>query len=168
MNYHFYGWQTANVKPVGNEYKGIDDPRQLYDALKNIWCEYTCAPRLRSEWSKDNVTLGQCSITAFLVQDIFGGDVYGIKRPGGNYHCYNVVGDVVFDLTSEQFGDEVLSYEGNELQDRHDHFAKEEKKLRYEYLRVLLKKYLMNEIPEGLSGELFICESGGNEEILFV
>ena len=58
----------------------------------------------------ENMTLGQCSITAFLAQDIFGGDVYGVLRSGGNYHCYNVIGDCVFDLTSEQFGDEVLSY----------------------------------------------------------
>lgn len=32
------------------------------------------------------MTLGQCSITAFLAQDIFGGEVYGILRPGGNYY----------------------------------------------------------------------------------
>ncbi len=141
MNYHFYGWQTANVKPLGNEYKGIEDPRQLYDALKNIWCEYTCAPRLRDEWSESNPTLGQCSITAFLVQDIFGGEVYGVLRPGGNYHCYNVVDGVTFDLTSEQFGDEKLNYENNPEQFREVHFAKEEKHLRYNYLKAeLLKK----------------------------
>ena len=130
MNYHFYGWQTANVKPLGNEYKGIEDPRQLYDALKNIWCEYTCAPRLREEWSPDNITLGQCSITAFLAQDIFGGEVYGILREGGNYHCYNAVGEYKFDLTSEQFGDEVLDYSTNPVQTREVHFAKQEKKER--------------------------------------
>ncbi len=40
----------------------------------------------------------------FSCQDIFGGKVYGVLRPGGNYHCYNVIGDWRFDLTSEQFG----------------------------------------------------------------
>ncbi len=54
---------------------------------------------------------------------------------GGNYHCYNVVGDKKFDLTSEQFGDEVLDYEDNPRQTREVHFAKEEKRLRYEYLK---------------------------------
>ncbi len=88
-----------------------------------------------------NKTLGQCSITAFLAQDIFGGEVYGILRPGGNYHCYNVVGDCRFDLTSEQFGEEVLDYGNNPVQERAVHFAKEEKKLRYEYLKSELKKY---------------------------
>ena len=107
--YSFYGWEEADAPALTDTYKGISTPRDLYDALSDIWCEYTCAPRLRNEWSSDNKTLGQCSITAFLVQDIFGGEVYGILRPGGNYHCYNVVGDKKFDLTSEQFGDEVLN-----------------------------------------------------------
>lgn len=140
MKYNFYGWETAQVSPVSNEYKGIDSPHKLYDTLTDIWCEYTCAPRLRDKWSKDNVTLGQCSITAFLAQDIFGGKVFGILRPGGNYHCYNVIGDVVFDLTSEQFGDEKLDYTDNPEQFRELHFSKAEKLERYEYLRSKLKE----------------------------
>ena len=138
--YKFYGWQTAEVSAVNEEYKEINNPRHLYDLLSDIWCADTCAPRMREGWSKENKTLGQCSITAFLAQDIFGGEVYGILRSGGNYHCYNVIGDCVFDLTSEQFGDEVLSYENNPVQSREVHFAKEEKRLRYEYLKEELKK----------------------------
>lgn len=141
MEYHFYGWETADAVPVSGEFYGIHDPRQLYDALTEIWCEYTCAPRLRAKWSRDNPTLGQCSVTAFLVQDIFGGSVYGILRAGGNYHCYNVIGNAVFDLTSEQFGDEVLDYSDNPEQLRAVHFASDEKRERYEYLRAKLKEY---------------------------
>lgn len=141
MKYDFYGWEKADVQALSNEYKGITDPRSLYDALSHIWCECTCAPRLRENWSSDNPTLGQCSITAFLAQDIFGGEVRGILRPGGNYHCYNVIGDCVFDLTSEQFGDEKLIYRNDPVQLRDVHFAKDEKRLRYEYLRNELKKY---------------------------
>lgn len=140
--YNFYGWETADVMPVSDGFKGAGDPRQLYDILTCIWSEYTCAPRLRDKWSKDNITLGQCSITAFLVQDIYGGKVLGVLRPGGNYHCYNVVGDAVFDLTSEQFGDEKLDYTDNPEQLREVHFSKAEKRERYEYLRRELEKYL--------------------------
>ena len=99
---------------------------------------------MRASWSEDNKTWGQCSITAFLVQDIFGGKVYGVPRDGGNFHCYNVIGECVFDLTSEQFGDEVLDYEDNPEQFREVHFAKEEKRLRYEMLRKKLKEYTEN------------------------
>ena len=143
--YNFYGWEQADVKPVSKEYGRIRDPRELYDLLSEIWCEYTCAPRLRSQWSSDNMTLGQCSITAFLAQDIFGGKVYGVLRPGGNYHCFNVIGEYVFDLTSEQFGDEKLDYSNAPEQSREVHFAKAEKKERYEYLKEKLDKKISGE-----------------------
>lgn len=141
-SYNFWGWENANVPSISDKYKKIENPKVLYDILSDIWCADTCAPRMRDEWSKENKTLGQCSITAFLVQDIFGGKVYGVKRPGGNYHCYNVVGDSKFDLTSEQFGDEVLDYTNNREQFREEHFAKEEKRLRYEYLKEELEKVI--------------------------
>ena len=140
MGYKFYGWEKADAQAITDEYEGIRTPRDLYDALSGIWCEYTCAPRMRGSWSEENRTLGQCSITAFLAQDIFGGKVYGVPRQGGNFHCYNVIGECRFDLTSEQFGDEILVYEGNPEQFREVHFAKEEKRLRYEFLRKELKK----------------------------
>lgn len=141
MNYRFYGWEHADILAATNEYQKIRTPKDLYDALTDIWCEYTCAPRMRKDWSRENPTLGQCSITAFLAQDIFGGEVYGIPREDGNFHCYNVVGDCIFDLTSEQFGEEQLNYEHNPKQSRNVHFAKEEKRQRYEYLKGELKKH---------------------------
>ena len=142
MDYCFYGWEQAKVPPVNERYVAVTDPRRLYELLHEIWCAETCAPRMRANWSPKNRTLGQCSVTAFLAQDIFGGKVYGILRPGGNYHCYNVVGDCVFDLTSEQFGGEPLTYENNPEQLREIHFAKEEKRLRYEYLKAELDRRL--------------------------
>ena len=120
----------------------------MYDALLNVWSIYSCAPRLRENWSEDNKTLGQCSITAFLAQDIFGGKVYGIPRPDGSFHCYNVVNGVIFDLTSEQFGDEVLNYKDNPEQFREVHFSNEEKKERYEYLCEELQYYLASNVKK--------------------
>lgn len=130
MEYHFYGWETADIQ----DKNGLT-PRDYYDRLSKIWCAETCAPRMRADWSEENPTLGQCSVTAFLMQDIYGGKVYGIPLDDGSYHCFNVIGDCIFDLTSEQFGDTALNYEESREQFRADHFAKEEKRLRYEYLR---------------------------------
>ncbi len=88
------------------------------------------------------MTLGQCSITAFLAQDIFGGKVYATITDNGNLHCFNVVDGIMFDLTSEQFGDRAadLIYDTSLLQDREssDHFKKQEKRERYEFLRMKL------------------------------
>lgn len=142
MKWIFYGWEHAGVPAINQNYKGIENPCDLFDALSKVWCADTCAPRMRDRWNADNKTMGQCSITAFLAQDIFGGKVYGILRPDGNYHCYNVVGECVFDLTSEQFGDEKLVYENNPEQFREIHFSKEEKRLRYEYLKKKLIELL--------------------------
>lgn len=135
--YSFYGWETADV----TDKRGLT-PRDYYDILSDIWCAKTCAPRMRDEWTPENKTLGQCSVTSFLIQDIFGGEVYGILRSGGNYHCFNEVDGCVFDLTSEQFGNEKLDYNDCPKQDRMVHFAKEEKKKRYEYLKTELEKAL--------------------------
>jgi len=139
--YKFWGWEELCVAPTIDEHKGIHSQIDLYEALSHVWCAETCAPRLREKWSAENKTLGQCSITAFLAQDIFGGKVYGVPLSDGNFHCYNEVGGVRFDLTSEQFGDEKLSYENNPEQFREIHFSKEEKYKRYMLLKEKLKEY---------------------------
>ena len=136
--YRFYGAYEINARPIRSEYSFIADPRELYDRLSRCWCALTCAPRMRERWNEENKTLGQCSITAFLAQDIFGGDVYGVPLGDGNYHCFNVVGGVAFDLTSEQFGVKTLNYSFDYPQSRDVHFAKQEKKERYETLKRLL------------------------------
>ena len=141
MEYGFYGSETAEAKPILPEWAAIENPRVLYEMLCDIWCVETCAPRLRDEWSKENATVGQCSVTSFLAQDIFGGKVRGILRPGGNFHCYNDVAGCVFDLTSEQFTGEVLHYSKSDpVQERTIHFADMEKRLRYQKLWRLLRK----------------------------
>ena len=139
--YGFAGWETADVTARTAEYPGIRTPKDLYSALWYVWSADTCAPRMREDWSEDNRTLGQCSITAFLAQDIFGGKIYGIPLKDGGFHCYNAVGDCVFDLTSEQFPGKKLKYTGNPEQLRYEHFRKDEKRARYEQLRAALKAY---------------------------
>lgn len=144
MPHQFYGMNSAavrQIRPVSEQFACIRSPQELFAVLLQCWSAETCAPRLRSGWSEDNPTRGQCSVTAFLAQDVFGGKVFGILREGGNYHCCNVVGDCVFDLTNEQFGDEVLDYATGTEQQRAVHFAAEEKRQRYELLRERLLQY---------------------------
>lgn len=143
--YDFYGYgSVGGVNPAEDAPSWIRTPLDLYDALSDgLWREETCAPRMRDRWSDDNKTCGQCSITAFIVQDLFGGEVYGVPLEDGNYHCYNVVDGARFDLTSEQFGDKAkdLVYDDNYPQSRETHFAKAEKKERYKLLKGLVLSY---------------------------
>ena len=73
--YKFYGNDTHSIKPFDEQFNFVKNQRHLYDLLSEIWSKDTCAPRMQKDWTKENMTLGQCSITAFLVQDIFGGSV---------------------------------------------------------------------------------------------
>ncbi len=149
MGYGFYGWETADVTDA----KGRT-PRDYYDLLSGVWAADTCAPRMREDWTPENKTLGQCSITAFLMQDIFGGKVLGIPQKGGSYHCFNDVNGCVFDLTSEQLGEEKLNYEHCPEQSRDVHFAKEEKRLRYELLKERLRKAVEKTEPESPASDI--------------
>ena len=144
MSYTFYGNESKSIHPINPAFIKIKDQRHLYDLLSEIWCEYTCAPRMRENWSKDNKTCGQCSITAFLVQDIFGGEVYGVPLGDGNFHCFNVIEDVTFDLTSEQFANQTLDYDHVVLQKRETHLSKNEKLQRYLYLKNKLLEIINN------------------------
>lgn len=136
--YGFFGWEKADMPARIADYPGIGTPRDLYNALWHLWKRETCAPRMQKDWSEANRTLGQCSITAFLAQDLFGGLVYGVPLDEGGYHCFNVIGDTWFDLTSEQFGGKKLEYNLKWEQTRHSHFMKEEKRARYEMLKAAL------------------------------
>ena len=128
-SYYLYG--SPDVRPETGGWPEDLTPDRLYAALSQVWSQETCAPRLRSEWTPENRTVGQCSVTAFLAQDVFGGTVFGIPLGDGRYHCYNRVGETVFDLTSEQFLPELLTYACEHPQSRETHFASEEKYRRY-------------------------------------
>ena len=137
---NYYGAEKSGVYADNPQYPGIHTPQDMYRAMLNVWCAESCAPRMRGEWSDENKTLGQCSITAFLVQDIFGGEVRGIPLADGSVHCFNTVGGVRFDLTSEQFGAaaNTLCYENREIQEREKHFSDADKRQRYELICALL------------------------------
>lgn len=120
----FYGYENSPA-----------EVKQLYNDLTECWCAGTCAPRMRDGWSPENRTLGQCSVTAFLAQDLFGGEVWGVPLGDGNYHCFNTALGVEFDLTSEQFPDGSIDYSNRVPQSRGEHFAKSEKYERYLLLR---------------------------------
>ena len=140
--YGFYGRETADVKARTDGYPGIETPKDLYRVLWHVWSKETCTARMREDWTEENATLGQCTITAFLAQDIFGGRVWGVPLEDGNFHCFNAAGDRVFDLTSEQFGDRKLDYSLRYEQLRHDHFMKPGKRERDEALKEALKQEL--------------------------
>lgn len=71
--------------------------------LKAAYSADTCHPSYLNQWSPANPTAGQCAITALLVHEKFGYDIYEVKV-NRSRHFFNVTpaGDVI-DLTAEQF-----------------------------------------------------------------
>lgn len=107
---------------------------RFYHDVQKAWCAETCGPLLRARWSADRPSLGQCSVTAFLAQEIFGERVFGYPV-NGYIHCYNEIDGCVYDFTSGQFGGQALCYEGNPEQFREEHFLREDKRQRYALLK---------------------------------
>ena len=141
--YKYYG-QEHQLFVKNRLYKGVETIHDLYDALIHSWTRETCTSRLRHKWNEQDYTCGQCAITAFIVQDIFGGDIYEVPLENGGVHCFNIVDGKAVDLASEQFGDKVkdLDYTHATKQNRELRMQEPEKQDRYERLKANLTTYL--------------------------
>lgn len=72
----------------------------LPQALRESWTARTSADE---GWSPANPSLGQCAVTALIVQDYAGGTL-ARTTVGGVSHYYNILEDgTEVDLTREQF-----------------------------------------------------------------
>jgi hypothetical protein len=70
-------------------------------AIRNSWDQSTTVDP--QDWSPQNAALGQCAVTAVIIQDFFGGEIWRGKV-GTVSHYFNVLEDgAVIDLTWEQF-----------------------------------------------------------------
>lgn len=81
-----------------------------------VWCKETAYPSCQAEWVPSDPSYGQCTITAMLVYDMFGGTIHRIRVDGGGTHYFNKINGHYIDLTIEQFDlyDIPVSYEPNE------------------------------------------------------
>jgi hypothetical protein len=71
--------------------------KDLLRALKKSWSNQSS-----SKWSLDNPARGQCGVTALVVNDILGGEIYKTWLDEG-WHFYNMLAGERRDFTEEQF-----------------------------------------------------------------
>ena len=83
---------------------------QLKQFLFCKWNKETCSPGLKGSWNEENPSLGQCAITALIVNDFFGGKIMRCMASSGS-HYYNLIDGNIVDLTVEQFLGEIPEYE---------------------------------------------------------
>ena len=112
---------------------------QLKKLLIQSWNLETCSPGLRDKWSKVNPSLGQCAITALIVNDLFDGKIMRCMASSGS-HYYNIIADEVVNLTGEQFLGEIPQYENGEERTREYLLSNKDIKNRYEKLLYNLKQ----------------------------
>ncbi len=115
------------------------DINQLKKLLENSWSLETCSPGLKSKWNENNPSLGQCAITALIINDYFGGKIMRCMASSGS-HYYNLIDEEIVDLTVEQFQGEIPEYEKGEERTREYLLSNEDTKNRYKKLLYNLKQ----------------------------
>lgn len=75
---------------------------ELNEILKLSFDKKTCCPSLQNDWSIQNKALGNCAITALIVNDFIGGKIMKCMSETGS-HYYNLINNKVVDLTVSQF-----------------------------------------------------------------
>ncbi|HEX2113830.1 MAG TPA: hypothetical protein VHM01_05450 [Alphaproteobacteria bacterium] len=77
-------------------------PRAMLTKLLKAWSADTS-----SKWRPDNPALGQCSVTALVLHDIYGGDILKTYVRGA-WHFYNRIDGERYDLTVSQFAEPIV------------------------------------------------------------
>lgn len=119
------------------------DINYLNKLLTECWSCETCVPNLRNNWSNDIPTLGQCAITALIVNDFFGGKIMRCMSSSGS-HYYNLINDEIVDLTVNQFLGTLPLYDGGEERTREYLLSNDDTKERYLLLLDCLKRKMDN------------------------
>lgn len=74
------------------------NPDEIGQKLLKSW-----SLRTSSKYTVDNPSRGQCSVTAIVIQEVYGGKI--LKTPvDGQWHFYNRIHGQRYDFTRQQFG----------------------------------------------------------------
>lgn len=106
--------------------------------LSKAWCKETAHPSYQSKWSKDNPSYGQCLVTALVMQDIMGGEIWECKVKGKRHYVNIGTEGGLFDYTRSQFGEEAIVYEELKPRTRASLLKSQNVKERYTLLKSIL------------------------------
>jgi len=93
-----------NLVPNG----GWEDLRR---SLEKCWSADTSANP--NQWMPASPAVGQCAVTALIVQDLYGGDLLRSDVGGSSHYWNRIPSGEEIDLTRDQFGDAVVIPEGS-------------------------------------------------------
>lgn len=85
----------------GNIHLEFDEVK-IRVALARSWSASTAR-----QWCEENPALGQCNVTALLIQELFGGELLKTSLPYDD-HFYNRIDGSRFDFTDGQFPTQIV------------------------------------------------------------
>lgn len=77
----------------------------LVSAISRSWCKESSA---EEGWNKDNPALGQCAVTALIIQDLAGGELLRSTVGGVSHYWNRLPAGQEVDLTAVQFGPKAI------------------------------------------------------------
>lgn len=117
----------------------------LLSALEKSWIKETAYKTDQENWSVDRKETGQCTVTAILVYDYFGGQIIrGYSKKYNLYHYWNVINGQKYDLTFNQFNGEKddISFVNLVRKEKKDLLKINNVRQRYELLKQRVEYYL--------------------------
>ena len=102
----------------------------LQNMLQQCWGKDTSnSPQ---DWQPTLPSNGQCAVSALVIQERFGGDIYRLPNVEGQSHFYNMISGKVIDLTADQFSSQI-NYNGSP-QDSRQLLSNPETEIRFHLL----------------------------------
>ena len=155
----FEGYEIRNYQRLKPKHPALNTLGDLYQILTFCWKAETAYPSDQKDWTEDVPSYGQCAITAMLVYDLFGGEMYRTKD---HSHYYNRIDGHWVDLTAAQFwayGDE-CDYEAGERIERRYIGRSGHTKQRYDMLVKNIEEFLETHVenpPKGDRAPFLLC-----------
>lgn len=87
---------------------------ELYSVFNDAWSKETSYPPDSTKWSKNTPSIGQCAVTALIVNDLLGGKILFNRK--FNHYWNELPNHEIIDLTIEQFGEETNMLEAEQIQ----------------------------------------------------
>lgn len=115
-------------------------PSWLVSAFEASWSRETSSDPAR--WTPENASLGQCAVTALVLQDVTGGELLRLALPEGGSHYWNrLPSGVEVDLTRGQFCGRV-DLVGGEIRSRAYVLSFPATRVRYRLLRQRMQRVI--------------------------
>lgn len=73
--------------------------------IQQAWCRETSSDP--EKWTPENPALGQCAVTALVIQDLLGGILVRAKVNGVSHYWNSLPNGDKIDMTLRQFGDKI-------------------------------------------------------------